>query len=73
MLGASNSNFGGLIGHPGLQMTSEVKFDIRNQLMGINDLSSHVFPASEYLYGLNDTPEDKWLPLTSHLSIESLT
>ena len=49
-------------GHPGLQMTSEVKFDIRNPLMGINDLSSHVFPASEYLYGLNDTPEDKWLP-----------
>ena len=38
-------HFGGLWGHGGLQMTSEVTYDLRFELSDLNDLYSHAFLA----------------------------
>ena len=60
-----NRHIGGLRGHGDLQMTSEVNYDLKFELSGLNNPCSSVFLASASLYLTNtDGWEAKCHPLT---------
>ena len=48
-----NTLFGGLRGHEGLQMTSEVATDLKFELSGLNNPCSNASMASKVLYLTN--------------------
>ena len=52
---AWKSFFGGLGGHSGLHMTSEVTSEIKLIFSDLNTLCSSVFMVSECLFSLNET------------------
>ena len=62
---ASNSHFGGVWGHGGLQMTSEVTSDLGNELSDLNYLCTHGFVASISSNSMKFTEKEaKYDPLT---------
>ena len=52
---APNSSFGGLWGHGDLQMTSEVKADLKIELSDLNYLCSHAYLACKCFPEMIDT------------------